>query len=190
MIKSFFPLFTPRNISCAYLLESPRRGDSNKYPQHMFLGVLNTAFLNISNYLPHLEVRNRSIQIVVVTNFFVISNVVIKGFACNTSSDITSNTTRSSSSRLVAKIIVVQSTLFIATFDITTKLVKTTIWLELILSSRWTGLLEVLKNIVFKTSRNICYAEAILTNIHSIFFWERLRKSLVACHNAQYRGLL
>ena len=29
-------------------------------------GVLNTIFLNISNYLPHLELRNRSIQIIVI----------------------------------------------------------------------------------------------------------------------------
>ena len=73
MIKSFFPLFTPRNICCGYLLESP---------QHMFLVVLNTVFLNISNYLPYLELRNRSIQIVVITNFVVIciSNVDIKKF--------------------------------------------------------------------------------------------------------------
>ena len=49
----------------------------------MFLGVLNTVFLNISNYLPHLELRNRSIQIVVITNFFVILNVGIKRFDCN-----------------------------------------------------------------------------------------------------------
>ena len=82
MIKSFFPLFTPRYICCGYLLESPRCGDSNKYPQHMFLGVLNIVFLNISNYLPHVELRNRSIQIVVVTNFVVISNVGIKRFDC------------------------------------------------------------------------------------------------------------
>ena len=78
----FFPLFTPRNICCGYLLESPQRGDSNKYPQHMFLGVLNTVFLNISNYLPHLELRNHSIQIVVVTNFVFISNINIKKFDC------------------------------------------------------------------------------------------------------------
>ena len=57
------------------LLESPRRGDSNKYPQHIFLGILNTLFLNISDYLPHLS--NRSIQIVVITSFVVISNVDI-----------------------------------------------------------------------------------------------------------------
>ena len=80
--KLFFTLFTPRNIYCGYLLESPRRGDSNKYPQHMLLGVLNTVFLNISNYLSHLELRNRSIQIVVVTNIVVISNVGIKRFDC------------------------------------------------------------------------------------------------------------
>ena len=30
---------TARNICCGYLLESPHQGDSNKYPQHMFLGV-------------------------------------------------------------------------------------------------------------------------------------------------------
>ena len=30
---------TSRNICCGYLLESPRWGDSNKYPQHMFHGV-------------------------------------------------------------------------------------------------------------------------------------------------------
>ena len=48
----------------------------------MFLGVLNTVFLNISNYLPHPELRNRSIQIVVVTNFVVISNVGIKRSDC------------------------------------------------------------------------------------------------------------
>ena len=48
----------------------------------MFLGVLNTVFLNISNYLLHLELRNRSIQIVVITNFVVIFNVGIKRFYC------------------------------------------------------------------------------------------------------------
>ena len=80
MIKASFPLFTPRHICCGYLLESPRRGDSNKYPQHMFLGVLNTVCLNISNYLPHLKLRNRSIQIVVITNFVVISSVIKKRF--------------------------------------------------------------------------------------------------------------
>ena len=83
MMKSFFfPLFTPRNICCGYLLELPHWGDSNKYPQHMFLRVLNTVFLNISNYLPHLEQRNRPIQIVVITNFIVISSVGIKRFDC------------------------------------------------------------------------------------------------------------
>ena len=80
--KLFFPYLLQKTYVCGYLLESPRRGDSNNYPQHMFLGVLNTEFLNISNYLPHLELRNRSIQIVVVTNFVVISNVGIKRFDC------------------------------------------------------------------------------------------------------------
>ena len=43
----------------------------------MFLGVLNTVFLNIFNYLPHLEPRYRSNQIVVITSFVGISNVGI-----------------------------------------------------------------------------------------------------------------
>ena len=69
------------------MLELPQQGDSNKYPQHMFLGVLNTVFLNISNYLPHLELWNRSIQTVVVTNFVIISNVGIKRFDCINNDD-------------------------------------------------------------------------------------------------------
>ena len=80
--KLLSPLFTPRSICCGYLLESPRRGDSNKYPQHMLLGVINTVFLNISNWLSHLGLGNRSIQIVVITNFVVISNVGIERFDC------------------------------------------------------------------------------------------------------------
>ena len=48
----------------------------------MFLGVLNTVFLNITNYLPHLELRNGSIQTVIVMNFVVISNIGIKRFDC------------------------------------------------------------------------------------------------------------
>ena len=48
--------------------------------QHKFLGVLNTVFLNIPNCLPHLELRNLSIKIFIVTNFVVISSVGIKRF--------------------------------------------------------------------------------------------------------------
>ena len=67
-----------------YLLESPWQGNFNKYPHYMFLGVLNTVhvFLNISNYLPHLELRNCSIQVVSITNSVVILNVGIKRFDC------------------------------------------------------------------------------------------------------------
>ena len=64
-------------------MESHRRGDSNKYPQHMFLGILNTVVLNISNYLPQLIIS--SIQIVVLTSFVVLSNVGIKRLDCKTS---------------------------------------------------------------------------------------------------------
>ena len=52
------------------------------FDPQIILGVLNTVFLNISNDLSHLELRNRSIQIVVITNFIGISNVGIKRFGC------------------------------------------------------------------------------------------------------------
>ena len=77
--NSFLSLFTPRNICCGYMLESPPlRGDSNIYPQHMFLGILNTILFNFSNNLFHLELRICCIQIVIITSFVVISNVGYK----------------------------------------------------------------------------------------------------------------
>ena len=60
-----------------------RRGDSHKYPQHMFLGVLSAIFLNFSNNPFRLQLRIRSIQIDVITSFVVISNVVIKRVDCS-----------------------------------------------------------------------------------------------------------
>ena len=67
----FLSLFTLRNILSIFT----QRGDSNKYPQHMFLRILNTILFNFSNYQFHLELRIRSIQIVVITSFVVISNI-------------------------------------------------------------------------------------------------------------------
>ena len=37
IIKGKFSLFLHKKICCGYSLESPRRGDSNEYQQHMFL---------------------------------------------------------------------------------------------------------------------------------------------------------
>ena len=37
IIKGLFCLFFHKNIYCGYSLESPCRGDSNVYPQYMFL---------------------------------------------------------------------------------------------------------------------------------------------------------
>ena len=78
-----FPLFTLRNTCCGYLLESPQRGDSNKYPRHVFLGILITILFNFSNNPFHLELKIRSVQNVVITSFVVISNVGIKRFDCS-----------------------------------------------------------------------------------------------------------
>ena len=77
--KNPFPcLFTLRNICCGYLSESPWRGDSHKYPRHMFLGILKTILFNFSKNPFHIELRFRFIQIVVIMSFVVISNVGIK----------------------------------------------------------------------------------------------------------------
>ena len=75
-------LFTTRNVYC-YFKESPQRNDSSKYPQCMFLGVLNTIFLNISHYLSHIELKIRSFQSVVIKGSIVISHVGIKRVGCN-----------------------------------------------------------------------------------------------------------
>ena len=74
----FLSLFTLKNICLGYLLESPQRGDSNKYPRHMFLGILNTILFSFSNNPFHLELRIPFIQTEVMMNFAVISNVGIK----------------------------------------------------------------------------------------------------------------
>ena len=37
IIQGYFFSVHNKNICCGYSLESPRRGDSNDYPQHMFL---------------------------------------------------------------------------------------------------------------------------------------------------------
>ena len=74
----FLSLFTPRNICCGYLLESPRRGDCNKYPRFMFLGIFNTILSDFFNNPFDLELRTRCNQSVVKTNFVVLSNVGIK----------------------------------------------------------------------------------------------------------------
>ena len=55
---------------------------SKKHILWIFVGILNIIFLNISNYLPNLEQRNCSIQIVVIANFVVLSNVGIKRCDC------------------------------------------------------------------------------------------------------------
>ena len=47
--------FLHKNIRCGYSLESPRRGDSNEYPQHMFLWRTDKDYLSvIIKYPPYL----------------------------------------------------------------------------------------------------------------------------------------
>ena len=80
--KPFLSLSTLRNICCGYVLESPRRGDSNKYPRHMFLGISNAILFEFSNNPFHFQLKIRSIQTVVITSFVVISNMGIKRVDC------------------------------------------------------------------------------------------------------------
>ena len=52
-------MFLWRNICCGYSLESPRRGDSNEHPQHMFFWrTRENCLLIITKYPPHLTLYN------------------------------------------------------------------------------------------------------------------------------------
>ena len=82
--NSFLSLYTLRNICCGYLLESPQRGDSNKYPWHMFLGILNTILFNFSNYPFHLVLKILSIQIVIILSVGIKRDDCIKSAAALT----------------------------------------------------------------------------------------------------------
>ena len=56
--KGLFSSVLHKNISCEYSLESPRRGDSNEYPQHVFMEKYGKLSLNypsiIIKYPPYL----------------------------------------------------------------------------------------------------------------------------------------
>lgn len=56
----------------------------NHLPQNMFLTVLNTILLNISNSLSHIGLRIGSFQSVVITSYVVSSTVSLKRFDCIT----------------------------------------------------------------------------------------------------------
>ena len=53
-------------------------GDSNKYPKHMLLEILMQYSCIISHLLSPLERRFRDFQIVIITNFIVVSSLGIK----------------------------------------------------------------------------------------------------------------
>ena len=77
-ISVCFILISSSNICFGYLLESPQRGDSNRYPKHMLLEVLMQYPCIISYKLLLLERRFCDVQIVSITNFVVVSSVGIK----------------------------------------------------------------------------------------------------------------
>ena len=62
IIKEKFSLVLHKNVCCGYSLESPRRGDSNEYLQHIFYGEMwkiipklssNTILICSSAFLHH-----------------------------------------------------------------------------------------------------------------------------------------
>ena len=59
----FLSLFTLWNIFRGHLVESPRWGDSTKYPRHMFFGIFITTLFNFSNNWFHLGLKIRFNQI-------------------------------------------------------------------------------------------------------------------------------
>ena len=60
IIKVYFYLFLHKNVCCGYSLESccgyslesPRRGDSNEYPQHKFLWRTDKNYLSVITKCP------------------------------------------------------------------------------------------------------------------------------------------
>ena len=78
-----FILFSSQNICFGYLLESPQRGDSNKYPKHMLLDVLIQYSCFLHNFSLTVERKFRDSQIFSLTNFVVVSSVGIKKVDCN-----------------------------------------------------------------------------------------------------------
>ena len=64
-----------------YLLESPQRGDSNKYPKRMF-SLRKTWGCQGKIHHPLIFVQI-GLRIDVITNFAVITNAVIKRVHCN-----------------------------------------------------------------------------------------------------------
>ena len=68
-------IISSQNIYFGYLLESPQRGDSNKYQKHMLLEVLMKYSCIISHLLSRLERRFHDIQFVIITIFVVLSSV-------------------------------------------------------------------------------------------------------------------
>ena len=64
------------------MLESPQKGDSNKYPKHMLLEILMQYSCIIPHSLSPLEQRFRDFQTVIVTNCVVVSSVGIKRVDC------------------------------------------------------------------------------------------------------------
>ena len=59
----FIFTFIPYNMSDCYLLESPRQGNSNEYPQHILLRYTDTnAYMLIYHQMPSLSASLDQIQ--------------------------------------------------------------------------------------------------------------------------------
>ena len=81
--KSLVLFLFPHRTCFGYLLESPQWGDSDKHPKHLFLEILNTMFLHISDLLSPLGRRFRACQIIIITNIVVVSSIVVKRADCS-----------------------------------------------------------------------------------------------------------
>ena len=79
MLCNLRPVFSYPLTKHTYIFS---RIASIKYPQHMFLGLLNTVWLNISNFPFHFDLSIHSIQIFVITSFVIILHVGIKRIGC------------------------------------------------------------------------------------------------------------
>ena len=71
--EGWFCLFLLKNIHCGYSLESPRRGDSNEFPQHMFLWTTDENYPSIIKIILQLSSKLLipSLSVLLVMDTFI-----------------------------------------------------------------------------------------------------------------------
>ena len=102
----------PNTGNCLSPERSEIIGKSRDYNDYSVLWLFNTIFLNISYCLPHFELRNNYILIVVITNFVVISNVSIKRADCTGCLTVTTSSLEWRQVQILLKVLRIKGTVW------------------------------------------------------------------------------